>query len=229
MRSETCSRCGEEVRYGVRGGLTGWLHREDVDHAPVFGHIASAEEKAGWAAEMLVTRERLPSKAAGHCPTHQDLTPLEVYTTAENDILKDKDVARRRQRLIELHGRDPDYVAPIPEPEVRRQTVEVESFPPRSGIRQMVNLVLKTPGWELRRLTHARGPYMGSKGEVLSISDSIVMSARTKVDDGYALVVCSWRDGAFDTGYTGVLKAGVITPTPATSTAIKAWIKENTS
>lgn len=226
MRSETCSRCGEEVRYGVRGTTTGWLHREDGDHVAILGRIATTEDKARWQAELLVPRERLASKAVDRCPTYQALWPLEVYTTAEHDITRDKDPERRRLRLIELHGQDPDYVEPIPDPEVVRHDVEVDSFPPRSGIRQMVNLVLKADGWELRRLTHARGPYLGSNGKVLSISDTIVMSARSKVDDGYAIVVCSWRDGAFDTGYTGVIKGGVITPNPATSTAIKAWIKE---
>ncbi len=228
MRSEACSRCGEEVRYGIRGTTTGWLHREDGDHVAVLGRIATDEDKARWQAELLVPRERMASRAADRCPTYQTLWPLEVYTTAEHDIMRDKEPERRRLRLIELHGQDPDYVEPIPEPEVRRHTVEVDSFPPRSGIRQMVNLVLKTDDWELRRLTHARGPYLGANGKALSISDTIVMSARGPgVDDGVSFVVCSWRDGAFDTGYTGVMKAGTINPMPATSTAIKAWIKEN--
>ena len=37
-RSQTCAKCGQEVRYGKREDITGWLHRDpDIDHLPLFG------------------------------------------------------------------------------------------------------------------------------------------------------------------------------------------------
>lgn len=45
-RPQTCSRCGEEVRYGTREGVTGWLHRGEVDHLPIFGQIFTPEMAA---------------------------------------------------------------------------------------------------------------------------------------------------------------------------------------
>jgi hypothetical protein len=124
---------------------------------------------------------------------------------------------------------------PVPAPEiVEEQTlppVEVSCHPvdPKDplvpgGVRTVVNLIAKS-GWELRRLTHARGPYVGAKGDVLSTSDTIVLGAREV--DGDRCAVASWRDGKFDFSYLGIIKPGVVVVEhgPANATEMKSWIK----
>lgn len=208
-----CSVCGQEIRLGYRDGKKGWWHRENVDHAPIQGH------RLTWAAQEESRRQR--EEVIRYA---EDGTP---YTTAEWEIKKDPDKDRRRRRLAALRGEDPDWVEPIPAPEIPKHTVEVESLPPRSGMRQIANLVLKTEGWELRRLTAARGPYVGSDGSVLSISDSLVLGATgPELDGGVAIAVASWRDGKFDHAYAGRLKDGVAKVDPVNATELKNWIKE---
>lgn len=210
---EQCSACGEEIRLGYRDGVKNFWHRESVDHAPIHGHRLTYAEVAE---NEQVRRE--------HIWHDDDGNP---YTTAEYEIKKDPDKDRRRRRLAELKGVDPDYVEPIPEPEMRATPVEVDSLPPRSGMRQIANLVLKTDGWELRRLTAARGPYVGSDGSVLSISDSLVLGAvGPELDGGRVIAVASWRDGKFDHAYAGRLSDGVAKVNPVNATELKAWIKE---
>ena len=122
---------------------------------------------------------------------------------------------------------EPEYDGEIPEPEVACHPITVDDLPTRSGMRQIANLILKADGWELRRLTHARGPYVGARGNVLSISDSVVLGARGPEVDGWvAVAVASWRDGAFDSAHIGRLKDGVIAIESAKSTDLKKWIKE---
>lgn len=145
-----------------------------------------------------------------------------TYTSAEYEILRDKDATRRRRRLAELHGEERAEEV-IPEPELRRTPVDVDDLPPRSGMRQIANLVLRTDGWELARLTRARGPYLGSDGSVLSISDSLVLGARGP--EG-RVAVATWRDGKFDSAYTGRVVCGVTHMRSANATELKSWIKE---
>lgn len=124
---------------------------------------------------------------------------------------------------------DEDPEGPMPEPEVACHPVTVDDFPPRSGIRQIANLVGKTPGWEVRRFTASRGPYLSAKGSVLSISDSVVLGARgPEVDGERPIAVASWRDGKYDFGSVGTMRGSRISSRPASSTEVKAWIKENT-
>lgn len=210
-RPETCSRCGQEVRYGTRAGVTGWLHRGKVDHLPIFGQVFTPE----MAAEVEHQRRNV-------IRFFDDGTS---YTTAEYDIEKDKDVARRRARLAELRGEPLQTEHIIPPVEVPCHPLEVDDLPPRSGMRQVANLVIKTEGWELRRLTHARGPYMGQNGECLSISDTIVLGARCAVDDGTRIAVVSWRDGKFDHAYIGTIQDGHLNPRKVDATTMKNWIK----
>ena len=114
----------------------------------------------------------------------------------------------------------------LPEPEQRAHPVEPESFPPRSGIRQVLNLIEKTSTWERVSLTHARGPYFGgAKGKDLSISDSVLLKARgVEVDGVRPFAVASWRDGSFDFAYIGEIRGGRILPRPANATVMKKWI-----
>lgn len=210
-KAETCSRCGQEVRYGTRHGVTGWLHREDVDHIAILGQIFTPE--------MAAEVERQRNVVVRH---FDDGTS---YTTAEYDIEKDRVVDRRRARLAELRGEALQTEHEIPPVEIPCHPLEVEDLPPRSGMRQVANLLLKTDGWELRRLTHARGPYIGQSGECLSISDTIVIGGRCKVDDGTRIAVASWRDGKFDHAFIGTIRGGTLDPRLVDATTMKDWIK----
>lgn len=139
------------------------------------------------------------------------------------------------------HREDLDHEAfPIVEPEVVDEEplppVEVACHPvePRDplvpgGVRTITNLLSKQ-GWELRRLTHARGPYVGSKGKVLSISDTIVLGAREPetlgLDRPVRVAVASWRDGKFDFAYRGGILGGrLISTESANAVGLKNWIK----
>lgn len=210
--SETCSRCNQEVRWGWRDGVEGYWHRESVEHVPIFGRSVTRDEV-----------DEIDRRYREEIHFDDDGKP---YTAAEYDILRDKNLERRKHRLADFHGVDPDYVEPLPDPEVICHPVEPDSFAPRSGIRQVINLVLKS-GWELRRLTHARGPYLGADGSVLSISDSIVVGARGPALDGQIpYAVGSWRDGKFDYSFTGILGGAT---TRVDNTTMKNWIKEHTA
>lgn len=194
-RPQTCRRCGEEVRYGYRGGVRGWLHRTDVDHAPLFG--------TGWTPELQAKI---------------DASLAEMAARGKAD---------KKTEVVVEEQPEPDVWAEVPEPYVTAQPVGPDDFPPRSGIRQIYNLAEKTDGWEVVNFTLAIGPYVGARGQVLSISDSVKMVMRgPEVDNGRRVAVASWRDGAFDFAYTGILKGGVVYTDAANSTALKAWIKE---
>lgn len=134
---------------------------------------------------------------------------------------------------------------PIPPVEVCAHDVDPTDFAPTSGIRQIANLVSgatrvtpagksstskKHPamaeGWELVNLHHARGPYMGSKGECLSISDTHVLRARAvRLDGTVDIAVASWRDGKFDFAYIGTIRDGNLSPHRVSSDDLKGWIK----
>lgn len=222
VAAHQCSACGQEVRYGQRDGETMYLHREPVDHHTILGHRYTAADAAE------AERQR-------HLVRHQD--DGTEYTTAEYEIKKDPDATRRKRRLAELRGEDPDAPPPpIPAPEIPRHDLTVDELRPRSGIRTMAQFVLgknkdKLKGWELYRLTHSRGPYLGADGSVLSISDRIVLGARGPValDGSRPIVVASWRDYEFDTGYAGVLKDGVVKADPMSSTDLKTFMKERSA
>ena len=227
-----CSACGEEVRLGYRDGQKGFWHRESVDHAPIHGHRITRA-----AAEAVERRKR------EHVWYTDDGKPM---TTAEYEVSKDPDTPRRKRRMAELRGEDPNWVEPIPEPEVRRTTVDIEDERVPGGARAIAKLLagitrvtpagkssksLKhppmAPGWELTRLTYARGPYLGADGSALSISDSIVINALgPEVDGGRAVAVASWRDGKFDTAYAGRLVGRSVKVDPVNADGLKAWIKE---
>lgn len=208
MGALICAVCQEEVRWGARDGILGYLHRETVDHVPIFGRRWTAEDAARSDAEL--DRERTRTKDDG---------TEETYTARRYSLKGEAAKAYDASNMLETE---------IPEPEVAQHDVAPDSFPPRSGIRQIINLIIKTDGWTLVNITASRGPYLGSSGEVLSISDAVVVRAHgPMVDNGQKMAVASWRDGAFDFAYTGILKDGVVTTTAANSMALKAWIKEN--
>lgn len=133
------------------------------------------------------------------------------------------------------------------EVEVWAHPVDYTEFAGTSGIRQIANLVTgetrvmpngKTskskkhppmaPGWELVNITHARGPYRGSKGEVLSVSDTHVLRARgpVELDGSRRVAVGSWRDGGFDFAYVGTIRDHrLVDLRKVGSDEMKTWIK----
>lgn len=111
----------------------------------------------------------------------------------------------------------------IPEPEVHATPVAQGDERIPGGANQILNL-LKKSGWEIIRLTYARGPRVGAKGEVLSISDSIALIARPPLS--IKCIVATWLDGSFNTAYTLTGKTGL---TPVNSKALRTYIKEHTS
>ena len=197
---QTCARCGQEVRYGVRAGIKGWLHREDVDHLPLFGQLWTAEDQARVEASLV-----------------------EMAARGKADKAKAEAEAAEQER---------ETWDEVPEPEIRCTDIDPDSFPARAGIRQICNLIKRTESWELKRVTYARGPYVGARGQVLSISDHHKISALGPIvpgdglDAGQRFVVASWRDMKFDAGYTGLIRGQTVYPHPANSDAMKAWIKE---
>lgn len=199
-----CSRCGAEVRWGRRDGAPEYLHREAVDHPAVLGHTLTEADAAE------IERQRHLER------TRETKDGIETYTIAA--------IERAKAPGDDEEGVEPE---PVPEPEVARHDVTADDFPPRSGIRQVANLVAKTPGWEVARFTACRGPYLGAKGKVLSISDHVVLGARgpRQVDGSRPIAVASWRDGAFESGYIGTLRNGRIESIPTNSTDMKGWIK----
>lgn len=120
-------------------------------------------------------------------------------------VLDDLYVGLERRAIEKAAGRSPETnedeeegLDEIPPIEIPCHAIDPSSLPSRSGIRQTVNLVSKQ-GWELRRLTHARGPYMGAR-KCLGVSDTIVLGAGA-LAPSRRRVVASWRDGKFDFGY----------------------------
>lgn len=111
-----------------------------------------------------------------------------------------------------------EEVEQIPEPEVRATPKTVEDLPSRSGMRQIANLLVNE-GWTLT-ISYARGPYLSTKGKMLSVSDSIVIRG---LDNGRR-IVGSWRDAKFDFAY--VRPSGQKHWIAATSSDLKTFIKE---
>lgn len=233
-RPQTCSRCGEEVRYGTRGGVTGYLHREDKDHLPGFGRLWTAEDSARHEVEL----DRLRVRPVGEVDEEAGLQKVEFYTTRRVGLKGDAAKAYDAQHAPED--------AALPPVEVWGHTVTPDDPLVPQGARLLAELVsgvtrmtpkgksskspkhpAMAPGWELRRLTRARGPYIGSSGEALSVSDTIVLGARgPEVDGEYRIAVASWRDGSFDFAWTGVVRGSAVVTEQANSNALKAWIKD---
>lgn len=119
-----------------------------------------------------------------------------------------------------------DRPEPIPPVERPCEPFDPSTLSPRSGVRQIIKVVHDN-GWDLRSITSSRGPYMGSKGEMLSISDSLVLRSRGPVslDGTYRIAVASWRDAKFDFAFIGTVKDGHASVTKANSDEMKDWIR----
>jgi len=223
MRPETCRRCEQEVRWGWRGGADGWWHREVADHPPLFGQTVTAE--------MLVEIER--QNHVARC-----LGAGTSSTTAEFDFKRMKKAARdaaeaerENPEEEETHELEPIEVYSTDLPLKGRVfvgcsdgSVAVAAVP--GGARTIINLAHKV-GWEVWRLTYARGPWVGANGGSLGVSDNVILIVKgpPALDGTPRLGVGSWRDGkskwAWRIENNHTYRVG--------ANELKAWMKEATS
>ncbi len=215
-RSETCARCGDEVRYGRRGDVTGWLHRDEVDHAPVFGVLWTAEQAEEMERQRHVPRVRYDKDGSEV-----------VYTTAQHDLAKMKKAKREEARQEEEgdYELEPVQVYSTPLPLKGRMFVGcpdgsmAEAAVP-GGARTIINLADRI-GWRVDRLTYSRGPFIGASGVSLGISDYVVL--RVRLDEGRIAGVASWRDGKS----TSAWKVENHRATQTGARDLIAWMKEH--
>jgi len=188
----SCSACGQEVRWGWRnegqGLRQGWWHREHVDHRATFGQVADL--KTVYTPVLERRREKNPDWA-GWTDVDEDGAKIEP----EPEPFDRRDDLGIEQVKDQQEGWDA-----IPEPEVRATGIHPDDPRTPGGARKICNL-LKKSGWERRRLSFARGPYLGAKGDLLSISDHVVLVARVTNSEERRYVVASWRDGKFDSAW----------------------------
>lgn len=166
-------------------------------------------------------------ESVDHAPIHGHM----AYPDISNTLEVEEEIDPLQQAVVEV------WATPVDRTE----------FAGTSGLRQIANLAsgetrvmpngktskskkhpAAAPGWELVNITHSRGPYRGSKGEVLSVSDTHVLRARgpVGVDGSRRVAVGSWRDLAFDFAFIGTIRGGRLTDTRRVgSDEMKDWIK----
>jgi hypothetical protein len=211
--SETCAVCGQEVRWGHRDGVTGYLHRDAVDHHVKFGRlVAHAELQAELDREL--DRERV-------------LEDGTVYTTRGWQIAK---MAKAARLAAEEAGRDPDEDAElhaIPPPEIYALPIEIDDPRLPGGCKSKLKLARKH-GWEAW-VTHSRGPRVhGTTQALIEMSDVFVL--RMRLDGTDRAAVASWwvKNGKpeFEVCYLVTIDydTGKLRTERANSDGLKAWI-----
>jgi hypothetical protein len=90
-----------------------------------------------------------------------------------------------------------ETVAPRPPVEVHATVVDATDSRVSTGARRIIKPAVEA-GWTVR-ITYARGPYLGAKGESLRVVDSIMVRGRRAGDH---FVAC-WIDGSFEVAYAG--------------------------
>lgn len=222
MKPEVCTHddCGQEVRWGYRDGRQAWWHRDDVGHEPIFGRRMTAADKAEVERQLDLPRERAKPTKTGFPLLYE----IETYTA--RGYLLDRMKKAARDRLLE-EGLDEDEIAAlqqvdIPDPEVRK--IPIERNDPRcpQGARNLMNAAARA-GWEVRRLTYSRGPWLGANGNVLSISDIVACGV---VDSDQTVAVACWRDGKVVSAWLGSREGDRIPMGLTTITDIKTRMKE---
>jgi len=190
---DVCSTCGEEVRWGQReGGQRGYLHREEVDHMPTFGPKTSPERYM----EILAGHRAFTVNKEAERKDHEDeegsdvIEPVEVpCTPIPLPLLKVRTPTGGTTKTGKP-AMATSYAARI-EP--------APGFELDIAIPGGVNTTLSAAaaaGWEVRRLTYSRGPFLSSSGKSLGVSDFVVIGlAGPMVDGGRVYGVASWRDG----------------------------------
>lgn len=207
-----CGRCGEEVRKGWRNGVEAWWHRDDVDHVAVLGRPFTAADKAEVERQLDLPRVRLDKDGNE-----------EVYTARELQVKAMNKAARDRLAEQGLDDEEIDALqqVEIPEPEVRKTPIERADERCPQGARNLMNAAAKA-GWEVRRLTYSRGPWLGSKGNVLSISDLVACGV---VDSDRRYGVASWRDGKVVSAWYGEREGDRVPMALTTITDLKKRMK----
>jgi hypothetical protein len=193
-----CSVCGQEVRHGVRDGVTGWWHRETVDHMTILGHR--------------------------HTQADEDRRIATLDEVRYDDDFPEGYTIRERYRKVGDEGGDPEAEV-IPAPEVTAEPVEKKSQWVPGGARTIWNLAEKN-GWTVVSATRSRGPRVhASLGTLLSVSDFFLLKLRLDSEDRAA--VASWCDGKFDFAYNVTIhrKTKTLTADKANSDGLKTWIK----
>lgn len=109
----------------------------------------------------------------------------------------------------------------LPAPEVYATPVDPDDSRVTQGARNVINPGLKA-GWEIKVLSYARGPRVGSKGQALSISDSISLVMHSA--DGKHRIWGVWIDGKSYAAYTQEAKHSMV---KVGSKAAIAYMKEN--
>lgn len=186
MRPQTCSTCHQEVRWGWRDGREGWWHRDPVDHQPVFGRRFNVADAAEVQRQLDLPRTRLDKDGNE-----------EIYTARELQVKAMNKAARERMAEEGLDEEEIERMqqVEIPKPEVRKTTIERADERCPQGAKNLLNAAAKA-GWQVRRLTYSRGPWVGAAGQVLSISDLVVVGVVDQaVDTDYRYGVACWRDG----------------------------------
>lgn len=208
-RPEVCGRCGQEVRYGVRPSPARppadqdkpyWMHRDPADDLEHTVILGTP-----WTPELQVKIDAALAEMASR-------------GKADDAKKKQQEEAEQAEKWDQ-----------IPPPEVPAYDIDVTDLPKGSGMVQIANLLNRTDGWEIVRLRKSRGPYIGARGQVLSISDCVRIGARGPleegVDGGRRCAVASWRDGGFDFAYTGHIRGRTVYTTAANFNGLKAFIR----
>lgn len=112
-------------------------------------------------------------------------------------------------------------VEPLPEPEVYAMPVEMTDPRVSQGVRNVIKPGLAA-GWRIIGLAYARGPRVGSKGQALSISDSISLVMYSA--DGNHKIWATWLDGKSSFAYTQQKKHSMV---KVGSKAAIAYMKEH--
>lgn len=241
-RPETCSRCGEEVRRGWRHGREAYWHRLDVDHEPVFGRMMTEADKAEIERQANLPRTRVVTRSKKVKGEKVTWDETETYTAAELDLeryRKSKNHQKMEAAAEALAALEPvdndeddeeeglDEMPPVevystPSPLVGALEIDGRQVKVPGGCRTIINLAAKV-GWEIHALTYSRGPYVGSSGKALSVSDMHRLVVRGPSVDGVRrLGVAWWRDGKADWAWriedNTITRGGVKT--------LSDWMKE---
>lgn len=147
---DVCDRCKQEVRYGRRGAMLGYLHREETDHNVRFGPPGPtpAEAEATRIAYLQATDQWT-------APTEEDDDPEPIPDPEIRAMRLDPDVKR-------LFIASPDGL------------IEA-TFP--GGAKTLVNAARKT-GWEMAA-SYCRGPWLhASSWEPTGVVDHVVLRLR---------------------------------------------------
>lgn len=212
--SETCSVCGQEVRYGYWQDRKAYFHREPADHEPIFGRRFTAEEQAEVERQMDLPRTRVVTRTI----KGEKVQVEETYTARQAMTAKAK---REAEETPDEDAEPEGIMTEVPEPEVRKTAIERDDERCPQGARNLLNAAARA-GWEVRRLTYARGPWIGAKGQVLSISDTVVCGV---VDGDQRYAVASWRDGKVASAWYGERQDAQVNMNLTTITEIKNTMK----